>query len=312
MKADVKALANDDDRSRSGFALLIVVAFLIVVAAILAPLMVAVRTEFLVSRNTLEKDRLETLADGLLIVLARELASPVDEPANTELLKNSQQMRCETNGLVIDATIQDQRGLVDLNQAPEPLLQAGFEAAGLPQAQAARFASAVAAYRQAADEDSEELVGDPTLFFEGLKRAPFEALEELYDLKVMAKTPRRLLSQVFTIRSGRPTIIGTLLSAPLAEILPESPSSAHPYIAEDDGAGKIFHIEVRVRRTGLLQNGYAGGLYTAPGDATGSFGLVERTTDPELLPGDAPFSIGMDCATLFGNGVAAVLARAGN
>jgi len=65
---------RDDDQA--GFALLMVLLFLLAVTAIIAPLVLSARTDFLVASNRLQQERLESIADGLVTVIARELASP--------------------------------------------------------------------------------------------------------------------------------------------------------------------------------------------------------------------------------------------
>lgn len=311
-------LRRDDDEA--GFALLMVLLFLLAVTAIIAPLVLGARTDFLVASNRLQQERLETIADGLVTVLARELAAPPHEPRNEEIKVRSEPLRCRDERYLIEARIQDQRGLIGINSAAADLLAAGFRALDFPSGDVTELAEAVVAYRTKPPQqgDRTPTSGPPPVapsagedrVAGGLKLNSFEAVEELYDFTGFRGKPVRELNEIFSIHNTGETVVGPRLSTRLARVLPSSPSPQHPYIIgeEEDGA-KTYRIDVELRTPDGGMSGYAGAVVTASEDETGAFVIVERTTNPEFLPeGESDFSGVVDCDMIFGTGVAAALA----
>ena len=294
---------------QDGFALLMVVLFLLAVTAILAPLVLAARTDFLVASNSLRQDRFDLVAEGLRTVLSREVSAPELDPHNEDLSLISEPMPCRSGRLRVDVRIQDQRGLVDLNAANVALLEAGFMAIGLTRTEASDLADAAVAFRKIPEGKDTGRRVDPGIVSDGLKRRPFEAVEELYDFNGIRKIPAATLAEAFTIRSQRETVVGDRLSVRLGKILPSKPSSQYPFVAADNPFPQVFRIDVYVgaRDTGVT--GYAGAIINATGNATGDFQMMERLTNPDFLPDEGTdFSNAPACDKLFGPGVASILA----
>ena len=196
---------SNPGEKREGFALLMVLLFLLVVATVLTPLVLAARTDFLIASNKLRQDRLAILAEGLVTVLAREVASPASESRNPVISLRSVPMRCQIGTLRIEARIQDQLGLADLNTAGAVLLEAGFVALGLDRGKSASLAAAVIAFRRPPGTgDGDEFSNvDTSLISGGLKEGPFEAVEELYDFRGLRNMPARPIVETFTIHGRR-------------------------------------------------------------------------------------------------------------
>lgn len=312
------AAPRDDDEA--GFALLMVLLFLLAVTAIIAPLVLGARTDFLVASNRLQQERLETIADGLVTVIARELASPPLEPRKEEIRVRSEPLRCRDVRYLIEARIQDQRGLIGINSAPEDLLAAGLRALDFPTGDVTELAEAVIAYRTKppAQGDRDPSSDPPPVapaaasdrVAGGLKLNPFEAVEELYDFTGFRGKPVKALNEVFSVHNTGETIVGPRISTRLSRVLPPSPSPNYPFIlAEEEDGAKTYRIDVEVRTADGAMSGYGGAVVTASENETGAFDVVERTANPEFLPeGESDFSGAVDCSMIFGAGVSAALA----
>ena len=312
---------RDDDQA--GFALLMVLLFLLAVTAIIAPLVLGARTDFLVASNRLQQERLESIADGLVTVIARELASPPLEPRNEEIKVRSEPLRCRDTRYLIEARIQDQRGLIGINNAPVELLTAGFRALDFPTGDVTELAEAVIAYRTKPPLEGErDPAGGPApppvaraadtgdRVAGGMKLKPFEAVEELYDFTGFRAKPVQALTEIFSVHNTGETIVGPRISTRLSRVLPSSPSPSFPFIlAEEEDGAKTYRIEVEVRTVDGAMGGYSGAVVTASENENGAYDIVERTANPEFLPeGESDFAGDVDCSMIFGAGVSAALA----
>ena len=304
--------SHANDQERDGFALLMVLLFLLIVAAVLTPLVLAARTDFLIASNKFRHDRAAILAEGLVNVLAREIASPAGETANAAISLRSVPMRCQIGTLRIEGRIQDQRGLADLNTAGAGLLEAGFVAMGLDRGRSASLAAAIIAFRRPPGIGGESANVDTSTIAGGLKKGPFEAVEELYDFRDLRNMPARRIVETFTIHGRRETILGNRMPPSLAQVLPAVPTGRYPFI--DDGsqeglpASTTYRIDVSIHTANKPVSGFAGSVILATGNDAGDFEVVERMTNPDFLPQvDSDFSGAIDCEKLFGSGVATVL-----
>jgi general secretion pathway protein K len=305
----------------AGFALLVAILFLLLVTAVIAPFVLVARTGFDLAADGQRKARLDLLADGLLTVLARDLAAPRSRTTATASMRSEPGI-CRAGGLAVEARVQDQRGLVDLNGADEALLAAGFAAIGLEVSAAERYARAAAAYREPA-ETAEAMIGpmpaealefdppDESLVADGFKRAPFEAVEELYDFRALQGMPLRRLVETFTLRGGG-EVVAKFAPEPLAAALPppEPGAEADAEAVEEEAAGPL-RIDVFLRDgDGTL--GYAGATVVPAGDDSGSFTVAERATNPNVMPGGGGGSgTESPCERIFGAVAAAVLRETG-
>jgi len=310
MPSRIGSEANDE--RRGGFALLMVLLFLLVVASVLTSLVLAARTDLLIASNKFRQDRLAILAEGLVTALAREIASPASEIRNPAISFRSAPMRCQIGTLRIEARIQDQFGLADLNTAGAGLLEAGFVALGLDRGKSASLAATVIAFRRPPGTGGESSDIDTTMIAGGLKEGPFEAVEELYDFRDLRNMPARQIVETFTIYGHRQTILGSRMPSRLAKVLPDAPTGRYPFVSEgsDESSPESgsYRIDVSVRMANNPVTGFAGSVILATGNDAGDFEVIERMTNPDFLPqADTGFSGAIDCEILFGDGVAAAL-----
>lgn len=301
--------ASGQDGDQDGFALVMVLLFLLAITAVIAPLVLGARTEFLVSSNRLQQDRLESIADGIVIVLARQLGAPPLEPRNEEIKVNSAPLRCGNARYLIEARVQDQAGLIGINKASVELLTAGFTALEFPASTASDMAEAAVAFRTPPDEPPPPGVGHDDLVAGGLKLKPFEAVEELYDFTGFKGKPVQAINEVFSLQNTTENILGPRISTRLARVLPPAPTPRYPFILDQPPEGpKIYRIDVLVKTANAAMSGYAGAIVAASENETGDFEIVERTGNPEFQPeGSSDFSGAMDCGMLLGAGVENVL-----
>jgi general secretion pathway protein K len=305
------------DGEQDGFALLMVLLFLLAVTAIIAPLVLGARTEFLVSSNKLQQDRLESIADGIVTVLARQLAASPLEPRNETIKVNSTPMRCQNARYVIEARVQDQAGLIGINNAPVDLLTAGFTALQFPASTSRDMAEATVAFRTkpaAANEPGlapmqAPAAGRSDLIAGGMKLKPFEAVEELYDYTGFKGKPVQAINEVFSLHNTTENIIGPKISTRLARILPSAPTPRYPFVLEQAPEGaKTYRIDIVVKAANAPMTGYSGAIVAASENENGDFEIVERTGNPEFqAEGPSDFAGAVDCDMLLGEGVEAAL-----
>jgi len=303
------------DGNQDGFALVMVLLFLLAVTAIVAPLVLGARTEFLVSSNKLQQDRLESVADGLVVVLARQLGASPTEPRNEAIKVNSTPLRCQNARYVIEARVQDQAGLIGINNAPAELLTAGFSALQFPAGTSRDLAEATVAFRTpsgqalAPGEAPAPVAGRDDLVAGGMKSKPFEAVEELYDFTGFKGKPVQAINEVFSLHNTTENIVGPRISVRLARILPPAPTPRYPFILEQGPEGpKTYRIDVVVKSANAAMSGYAGAIVAASENENGDFEIIERTSNPEFqAEGGSDFAGAIDCDMLLGAGVEAAL-----
>lgn len=283
-----------------------VLLFLMVVAAVITPFVLAARTDFLLASGTFRKDRQTHLAEGLVKLTARQVAGSTEE-LNEALRFNSEPVRTVCGDKQIEVRIQDQMSLVDINAASVDLLDVGFAAMGFPDGDAGKLAELAALFRS---PEASDPGGKAKQLTDGFKFAPFEAVEELYEFPGFAGVAPRRLTGVFTVYGRRETINADNMPAPLDEILPNGPTGRFPYVVTDDeDASRFYRIEVTTRSGGDRTVGFAGSLIEITDFENARYRVVERSTEPGMAKiAAADFTATVDCDRLFGEEVAEWLA----
>jgi len=192
-----------------GFVLPAVLAVLAVMIVVSAAALIATdrhRTRTAVAESQTRGLRLQGLADGATrlvatgIVLERIRGMP-----GLGLPRNGAAIACglpEGRRLVL--ALQDQAGLIDLNAAPRPLLEAAFRALGIGDADALRLAAEVMDYRDA-DDDPEPGGGAERSQYaarglgHGPRNALFTSIDEIERLPSMTPERAALLRGALTI-----------------------------------------------------------------------------------------------------------------
>ena len=180
-----------------GFVLVSVIWLAGLIAVITAALAITARMETRMAANVVSNSRLEGIADGMTRLVAFRLAVDPAAVANG---------RCTwPGGTVVETTVQDQEGLIDLNTAPPDLLRRVVAAAGGTDAQV--IVADIIDFRDA-DAVAQDGGQEPVLYpgeAYGPKNAPFQAAEELDQVPgIDDALYRRLLplTTVYALQAG--------------------------------------------------------------------------------------------------------------
>lgn len=185
--------AGEGLRDQSGYAMPIVLVFLGIVAAISARF---------VGEARLELDMQKTIRDRVALeALARDLTLGFRPSWIERSLDASVTFSCAAEAYDVSLSIWRQDRLTDLNTASADRLAAALAVAGVPAPAAAEVAAEIVRFRSYDPHGRAE--AGPTGVANGLKRAPFEAVEELADFDALAEIEPARLRQVFAI--GRRT-----------------------------------------------------------------------------------------------------------
>lgn len=291
--------ARDDE---AGFALVAVLWFLVLVAAVAAPFAIAARTDFLIASNRLQAMRLDTLAEAVSTLLSLRLmernaaAMPLaDVPRDSSLAS------CSVGDHLFAIRVQDQSGLIDLNAADSALLAVGLGILGIPQATGDAVAEAIVDYRNFASPPADR---PQTVAIEGgPKRGPFETVVELADFEPLKHVEPARLHRVFTVHSGLGIVAASLAPADLAGRLKRF--SGNPG-ADAGGSAQAFAIEVTVAERLAGGRGYAGFLVQPSDPPNAPFRRVEQLLQPGFETGGGEPS--RTCPASLRNDIAALLA----
>jgi len=288
------------ERASSGFSLVAVLVFMLIVSAIVVPFAVTAKTRLMIANNEVEQERLSLLAEGLGNVVASELVG--GSGAKTFPL-DSTPAACREGDFSFDVRVQDHDGLIDLNAADDQLLALGFASLGFERERAQALAKAAIRFRDnatllAGQPQSRSPVGPPED-----KLAPFESVSELQEFSALASTPLQTLHAVFTVNSERGTISADRAPNRLRAALAGSSSASVTEAAADASA---YTVDVVVRRDESGITGEAGFIIKRSPVSPTAFRRVSRSpvTDPGTLPAIAAIA---DCEVLFGTEAAQLL-----
>jgi len=283
----VNSQAPCEPRS-SGFALVAVLVFLLVVSTITAGFALAAWTRRTVATNELQTQKLSLLAEGLTNVLAARLSG---EGSGSQLPGNFEPVACKASGLTIVTRLQGHAGLIDLNAADHDLMALGFASLGLDAETSRDLSIAVEYFRSgasifaAAAKAKVDVAG-------GYKFAQFESVAELQDFAPLRTVPLAALYRTFTISSRgafvpaeAPAALAAVVRGKVADRLSRSvPESAF-----------TIQVAVRQRRSPIL--GSAGYIFESRSD-----GKLRRAAAYPAFSADEPAFAGVtaSCDTVFG------------
>lgn len=190
-----------------GFALVIVLWMLAMLAALAMSVAATGRVETQVAATDLASARARALSEagvhhGIVRLLNQE------EPG--EVRVDGTPYVAAIAGAEVSVAIQDEGGRVDLNAAPPPALAGLFAAAGLDESQADALAGAVADYRDANDERHLNGAEAGDVAQAGWphppKNAPFDTIAELRRVLGMTRDLYDTIAPVITVHSNRSSI----------------------------------------------------------------------------------------------------------
>jgi hypothetical protein len=214
-------------KSDAGFALFVVLSFLLIATSVTVPFLMNSKISALVSRNTVQTTREKELLRGILLVTALRYYELYQ-------IRQSRPVRavsCVFPEISLSLNIQDHSGLIDLNAASADLLSLGFLSYDLPSLTALRLAETVVRFRSVDAAISSPENG--LAVRNGYKNALFEDVEELHDLLVAANTPIANLHHVFTVQSGTGTIDAATAPKQLLAVIEERPAIDRYFLVND-------------------------------------------------------------------------------
>ncbi len=221
----------------AGFALVGVLLFSLLAAAILTPLVIHSieyrRTA--VIRQSATSDRL--LADGLAILVAslsREQQLPLGEA--------SAWWQCTADGRKVLIHLQDTAGLIDLNSAEPPLLVAGFLALGHARDTSDAETTKVVTRRNATGPAPEPISGEMA---GEAGTGQFVSVAELQELLGLSSSEQRHAEEMFTVRNKTGSVSKHALPPALATSIP-SVAGASDFVGEDATAGPFRTVWIAV------------------------------------------------------------------
>jgi general secretion pathway protein K len=240
-------IANKDDAKESGFALFIVLSFLLIAAAVTTPFLASARIEALVSRNSSQLTRDKVLIEGLLDVAALRYF----ELYQSSQSKPARHVECQFSKLTLIFHFQDHSGLIDLNAASADVLALGFQSYGYDTAKAQAISNEIIRYRSV--DNGTEQQGGILAPRNGYKHALFEHVFELNDLLVPAELAIQKPGDIFTVHSGTGTVDEAAAPDPLlAEIEKRSVVDRY-FVVNDTRRTNAITVSASMRKPGMLE-----------------------------------------------------------
>ncbi len=216
----VVAMFSNPAKTR-GIALVIVLWGLVLLAVIAAAFTTETRTEVTLARNLVENAK------------AKALAAAGVHAAMLGLHRREVEKRWRADGTVysmasgdgeVSIVIDDEAGKIDLNAAPDELIQGLLVAVGLADAEAQALTAAIADFRDADDETHLGGAEDAEYRAAGLawgpKNKPFEAVEELHQVLGMTRQVYALAAPGLTVHSRSKGVDVTVAPAIVLLALP--------------------------------------------------------------------------------------------
>jgi general secretion pathway protein K len=185
--------------------LIIVLWMAALLALAAAALAASAKVHFQATRNSIESQRAQWLADAGVRLGLRELATA---PANGPPRASSPSRVCRLpEGDVLTISIHDEAGKIDLNTADDDLIRALFIGVGVTEPEAGNLIAAITDFR---DEDSERTLNgaEGTEYRAaarpaGPKNAPFDAVVEIGSVLGLSSEVFNRIRPHLTVHSGQ-------------------------------------------------------------------------------------------------------------
>ena len=201
-------------RDERGIALIMVIWVLALLSLMAASFLSEARVEVRRAGNLIARAKAEALAEGgIQLAIARLVKDGAAGPQHwTEAVADGS----------IALTVSDERGKIDLNEAPARMLAGLFRAQGIEPQAVDALAAAVVDFRDA-DHDAglngaEDPAYDPGSG--GAKDARLQSLTELLDVKGMTRKLYLQLAPYLTVQTGRGQIDPQRAERPVLEAVP--------------------------------------------------------------------------------------------
>ncbi len=281
------------DTDESGFALFVVLSFLLIAAAITTPFLASARIEALVSRNSGQAIRDKVLLQGLLDVAALRYFERYQDTQS----KPVRHVDCKFSNLDLAFDFQDHSGLIDLNAAAAEVLAMGFQSLGLDASKATAISNEIVRFRSVYDQASPQGASPPPR--NGYKNALFEHVSELSDLLAPAGLSIPNLGNTFTVHSGSGTIDEAAAPDRLLAEIDKRPVIDRYFVVHDTRRTNAVTISVIMQKSGKHKTS-AEGIFGRSQNGLGILSLgpvVLETTSHDPQTTTKPN--GVQCETFF-------------
>ena len=228
----------------SGFALVVVLSFLLIAAALTTPFVTGAHVQALATRNSSRTAREEILLRGLVEMAATryiELYENPDAQSVTDVICPAPHVGRPD----IAFHFQDHRGLIDLNAASQDVLVIGFEALSLERNEAEKLASEAVRFRSV--ESGQNSVPSGAVPRYGYKRGLFESTAELTDLAAFPRVQAGAVNRVFSVHSGTGTVDRTAAQGELLARLAGLKENDSYFVVNDARRGTAFTVTASLR-----------------------------------------------------------------
>lgn len=259
-----------------GFALVAVLWFLILLAFLASSFSASSRTGAYLARNLEDNAEAEALADAGVHRAIWELLQLSDEQP---LRADGTVYGWAFGGGLVRFSVQGELGKVDLNAAPQNLLEQLFLAVGVDGAEAAALAQAIADFRgndEAVNPASVQFSPDEDTDFADTEKQPFLTVDDLQQVPGITQPIYERVRPSVTVYTGSPQ--------PLAAIAPPDVRSALQAMGLDasDGGGLFGDQGGGASAYGAGQSGAPGPAGDAAGGGgAGSLAVVEAGARPD-------------------------------
>src|SRR5262245_59870157 len=260
-------------RRQHGIVLVAVVWILALLGIVAVGFLHETRVETRITRNLMESAKAEALADAGLERTKLGLLDPDDE---TVWRADGTPYEFPYGEGWVRVTLQSEAGKVDLNEAPDEIILALLEVAGLRAADAVRMVDVIADFRDPDIERRPDGAEDPDYAeagaAHGAKDAPFDTIDELLEGPGM---PRELADQpapnvtVYSDSELDPTVAPPMVLEVVRRLMPEQ-FDQMPHGGRDEAGGKPSRpstVTVSVQAT------------TAAGSIFNRIAVIQRTED---------------------------------
>jgi type II secretory pathway component PulK len=240
-------VVDKSETKESGFALFIVLSFLLIAAAITTPFLASARIEALVSRNIGQSTRDKVLLQGLLDMAALRYF---------ELYQNTQtrpvrHVECQFSGLALTFNFQDHSGLIDLNAASADVLAMGLQSFGYDAGKAKAVSNEIVRYRSVDSGTGPQ--GSVVPPRNGYKHSLFEHVSELNDLLVPAELSILKAGAVFTVHSGTGTVDEAAAPDQLLAEIDNRPVTDRYFVVNDTRRTNAVTVSSGLQKFGIHQ-----------------------------------------------------------
>lgn len=197
-------------RGKAGFALLAVIWGTGVISLLVVSFMSTGRLRLQTASNIAGATQASYIAEGVINQAAMTLLGERDlvaQQAETTV-RDGRPEYCVLAGAAIAFSIEDESGKVDLNAAPQPLLQAMLMGLGLDKKTADNVANSIIAFRTTPGDDVAQMWAKQEVSEKpfGPKKAPFETIMELDQVSGIDAALFRSMLPFVTVQSRTPGV----------------------------------------------------------------------------------------------------------